>query len=188
MPRLTIKNVRLAFENIFAMSSVGDSAPAYSAKFIVPKDHPQIDEIRAAVNNAAKEKWEGNAPAVLAKLTKDGKMAWVEGDYLNKNGDPWDGFKGNFYLSTRNGGDNPTKPSVFSSNNQPIGPGEGVYGGCYVDASVDIYPQDSTQYGRRINCSLRGVRFAGKGEAFGGGQPASADEFGAPVETNEDFV
>lgn len=188
MPRLTIKNVRLAFENIFTMSSVGASDPAYSAKFIIPPDHPQVDEIRAAVKAAAKEKWEGKADTVLAMLAKDGKVAFAETDYLNKNGDPYDGFAGNFYLSTRNGGKTPTKPSAFASNNTPIGPGEGIYGGCYVDASVDIYPQDSTEYGRRINCSLRGVRFAAPGESFGGGAPASADEFGEPVETNVDFA
>jgi hypothetical protein len=34
------------------------------------------------------------------------------------------------------------------------------------------------KWGRRINCSLRGVMLTGEGENFGGGSaPASADEF-----------
>ena len=32
-------------------------------------------------------------------------------------------------------------------------------------------------YGKRVNASLRGVQFAGDGEAFGGGRPAEVDEF-----------
>ena len=33
------------------------------------------------------------------------------------------------------------------------------------------------KYGRRINCNLRGVMFAGEGPRFGGTAPAKADEF-----------
>lgn len=188
MPRMTLKNVRLAFGAIYAPKAFGDGDPAYGGKFIVPPDHPQIAELRAAVKAAAKEKWNEKADGVLAVLKKDNKIAWVEAPYLNKNGDPWDGFEGNFYLSTRNGGDTPTKPSAFAADNTPAGADSGIiYNGCYVDASVDIYPQDNA-YGRRVNCSLRGVRFAGPGESFGGGAPASADEFGAPTESAEDFA
>jgi len=43
---------------------------------------------------------------------------------------------------------------------------------------VDIWPQDN-KWGQRVNCTLRGVMFANDGENFGGGTPASADEFAA---------
>ena len=52
-----------------------------------------------------------------------------------------------------------------------------IYDGCRVNAKIEIWAQDN-KFGRRINCSLLGVMFAGEGENFGGGAaPASADDF-----------
>jgi len=180
MPRMTLKNVRGAFLAIYSPKAFGEGDPAYGGKFIVPPDHPQRPEIKAAMLQAAKDKWGDKAEAVLKVLIDDKKVCYLERTYTNQKGDVYDGFEGNFYLSARNGGDTPTKPSAFAADNSPAGPDSGIiYSGCYVDASVDIYAQDN-KFGRRINCSLRGVRFAGPGESFGGGAPASADEFGEP--------
>lgn len=188
MPRLTLKNVRLAFEAIYVPKSFGDGDPAYGARLIIPPDHPQVAEIEKAMLTAATDKWGDKAPNVLKMLVDDDKVAFHKKEYKNKKtGEAYDGFEGMFYIGARNGGDNPTKPTAFAADNTPASADSGIiYGGCYVDASLDIYPQDNT-FGRRINCSLRGVRFAAPGESFGGGQPASADEFGEPVE-NVDFA
>ena len=187
MPKLLIKNVRMAFPAIYEPEAFGDGDPAYGAKFIIPQSHPQLAEIRKAVVEAATEKWGEKAPGILALLKDDKKVAWVEGPYRNKNGDIYDGFEGMYHLSTRNGGKAPVKPSVFDQQNNRLTQADGVvYSGCYVDASVEFYAQDNG-YGRRINCSLRGVRKAADGDSFGGGNAASADEFGAPADL-EDFV
>jgi hypothetical protein len=185
--KMLIKNVRMAFPAIFEAEAFGDGDPAYGAKFIVPSNHPQLAEIRKEVIRAATEKWGEKGAGVLALLKDDKKVAWVEGPYRNKNGDIYDGFDNAFHLSTRNGGKAPVKPSVFDQHNRSVTQADGVvYSGCYVDASVEFYAQDNG-YGRRINCSLRGVRKAGDGDSFGGGGAASADEFGAPADV-EDFV
>lgn len=191
MPRLTLRRVRLAFPNIFTMGSVGDGEPAYGARFIIPPDHPQVKELDDAVAAAAKDKWGEKADTVLKMLIKDNRVAFLKEDYCNKKtGEPFDGFAGNFSLGARNGGDTPLKPSTLGADNQPITSEDGlIYGGAFVDASVEIYGQDN-QYGRRINCNLRGVRFVGHGDAFGGGTKATADDFGAPVTADnaDEFV
>lgn len=190
MPRMTLKDTRLAFDAIYVAKAFGENDPAFGGRFIVPPDHPQVAELEAAMLQAAKDKWGEKAEAVLKLLIEDNKVCFVKKTYRNKKtGDAYDGFEGNYYLGARNGGENPTKPSAFAADNSPAGADSGIiYGGCYVDASVDIYAQDN-KYGRRINCSLRGVRFSRKGNAFGGGAPASADEFGEPVEgAGSDFV
>jgi hypothetical protein len=51
-----------------------------------------------------------------------------------------------------------------------------IYSGCFVNAQIDIWAQDNG-FGKRINCTLAGVQFAADGDAFGGGRPASADDF-----------
>jgi hypothetical protein len=61
-----------------------------------------------------------------------------------------------------------------------------AFSGALVNASVEIWAQDN-KWGRRINCSLRGVMLTGEGENFGGGSsPASADEFAALAKAKAD--
>jgi len=183
--KLTIKNVRIAFPAVFQPQAVGDGEPAYGAKFIIPPDHPQIAEIRKAIETVAKAQWNDKAPSVLKLLLADKKVAFVEGPYLNKNGEPYDGFEGMFHLSSRSA---KTRPTAFDNANRPVSESDGlIYSGAYVDAAVEIYAQDN-KWGRRVNCGLRGVRFVNHGESFGGGAPASADDFGDPVDVDEDFV
>jgi len=183
--KLTLRNVRIAFPAIFSPQAVGDGEPAYGAKFIIPPDHPQIAEIRKAIETVAKNQWNEKATSVLKLLHSDKKVAWVEGPYLNKNGEPYDGFDGMFHLSSRSA---KTKPSAFDNANRTITEADGlIYSGAYVDANVEFYSQDN-KWGRRVNCGLRGVRFAGHGESFGGGAAASADDFGEPTALEDDFV
>ena len=189
--RITIQNVRLAFPALFHTESVGDGDPAYGGRFIIDPKDPQVKAIREAMLEAAKVKWKDKGPEVLNKLKEDKRVCFLEGEYTNKNGEPYDGFGGKFSLGTRNGGKAPTKPTAFNAANQPVTESDGlIYGGCYVDASVEFYAQDN-DFGRRLNCSLRGVRYRDRGDAFGGGPPASAGDFGEPLETAvgaEDFV
>jgi hypothetical protein len=184
MAKFLIKNARLSFPAIFQPQAFGEGDPAYSAKFIIDPKSPAAAQIRDAVTAAASEKWGEKAAGILKSLKEDKKVCFVEAPYRNKNGDTYDGFEGKFYLSARNAD---LKPTAFSASGQPVSEADGmIYAGCYVDASVEIYAQDN-KWGRRINCSLRGVRFAGHGDSFGGGTVATADEFG-PVAEFEDFV
>lgn len=193
MPKLTLKAVRLAFPSIFEMSSVGDGEPAYSGRFIIdPTNKEMVKAIDDAMAEAAKEKWKDQGPAILKKLIADGRVCFGKADYTNKSGEPYDGFEGMFHLGARNGKKKDgtyLKPTAFDNQNNPTGPDGGlIYGGAKVDASVEIYAQDNT-FGRRINCTLRGVRFVEHGASFGGGTAASSSEFGEPVEVAaEDFA
>lgn len=184
MAKLTLRNVRLAFPSIFEPTAFGDGEPAYSAKFIVDPKSPAAAQLREAVAEAALEKWNEKAAGILKGLKEDKKVAFVEAPYRNKNGEVYDGFNGMYYLSARNSN---LKPTAFSASGQPVTAADGViYGGCYVDAIVELYAQDN-KWGRRINCALRGVRFAGPGDSFGGGGAARADDFG-PVAEADEFV
>ena len=184
--RMTLKAVPIAFPAIFTPQAVGDSDPAYGAKYPIAKDHPQLDAIRKAIDDEAKAKWGDKWEAVLKKLREDKRVCFVEAPYCDKNGEPYAGFEDAYSLSTRNA---KTRPSAFGPNNNPIVEADGlIYSGAIVDAAIEIYAQDSTKWGRRINCTLRGVRYVGKGTAFSGGPPASADEFGEAVEQDDEFV
>jgi hypothetical protein len=62
---------------------------------------------------------------------------------------------------------------VIDRDTKPLTAADGrPYGGCFVDASVDIWAQDNS-WGKRINAKLRWVQFRGDGDAFSGGAPVS---------------
>jgi hypothetical protein len=177
--RILLKNVRLAFPNLWkATAPKGGGEAAFSASFIMPKDHPQIAELKAAFKSMAKDKWAAKGDATLKALEAADKLALHDGDSKAE----YEGFEGNQYVSSRG----KVRPSVFDGQRQELTEADGKpYSGCFVNASIELWAQDNS-YGKRINAQLRGVQFLRDGDAFaGGGHAADADEFddiAAPAE------
>lgn len=183
--RIKLKNVRIAFcQDLFKPGTFGGDPSAkatYSATFLIPKGDPQAEQIQKALLMVAKEKWQAKGDKKLKDLTAQDKVCLRDGDMK----DQYDGFEGCYYVKASSN----TKVSVFDQRLDPVTEESGVvYGGCYVNASIDLWAQKN-QWGERINASLRGVQKARDGDAFGAGSPASADEFEAIDDTgdNEDL-
>lgn len=170
--RILLKDARLAFPNLFEPTTVaGEGKPRYSATLLIPADHPQLDEIRKKIEAVAKEKWKDKAASTLTSLYKTGKVALHDGDEKAQ----YDGFPGNFFVAAASQESAP--PTVVDQLRQPLTPKSGKpYAGCYVNASLEFWAQDN-QWGKRINCTLRGVQFYKDGDSFSAGRPADADEF-----------
>lgn len=172
MPRILLKDVRLSFPNLFTPKAQkpGDK-PSCGASFLMPPDHPDVEKVRAAMAQAAKEKWGPKADAILDALVKQDRVCLHDGAMKALK---YDGYAGMLYVSARNQNpvdvrDRDPKVHLTESSGRP-------YAGCYVNALLDIYAQDNS-YGQRINATLVGVQFKRDGEAFAGGAPASDDEF-----------
>jgi hypothetical protein len=186
--RIMLKNVVLAFPALAEPQSFGEGEPAYGAKFPIRPNSEQQKAIEAAVLAEATEAWKDKADSVLKMLEEDGKVAFTKKVYRSKKtGEAYQGFDGAHYLSTRNA---KTQPTVFNQYGEELsGKGEieaKAFSGAVVNASVEIWAQDN-KWGRRINCSLRGVMLTGEGENFGGGSaPASADEFSGLAKAKAD--
>lgn len=170
--RIMLKNVRLAFPNLFEPSTVaGEGEPRYSAALILPTDHPQIKEIQAKIKAVATEKWKDKAEAQIKALEKTGKIALHDGDEKPN----YDGFPGNFFVSASAKAS--ARPTVIDTNKSALTDRDGkIYAGCYVNVSLDFWAQDNA-YGKRVNAQLRGVQFLRDGDAFSAGRPADSDEF-----------
>lgn len=177
--RIMLKNVVLAFPALAEPQSFGEGEPAYGAKFPIKPNSEQQKAIEAAILAEAKEQWKDKADSVISMLAEDNKLCFTKKVYRSKKtGEPYQGFDGAHYLSTRNA---KTQPTVFNQYGEEItGKGEierQAFSGAVVNASIEVWAQDN-KWGRRVNCSLRGVMLTGEGENFGGGSaPASADEF-----------
>lgn len=186
--RIMLKNVVLAFPALAEPQSFGEGEPAYGAKFPIKPNSEQQKAIEAAVLAEATEAWKDKADSVLKMLEEDGKVAFTKKIYRSKKtGEAYQGFDGAHYLSARNA---KTQPTVFNQYGEELsGKGEieaKAFSGAVVNASVEIWAQDN-KWGRRINCSLRGVMLTGEGENFGGGSaPASADEFASFAKAKAD--
>ena len=170
--RVMLSNVRLSFPNLFEAKTVaGEGAPRYSAALILEGDHPQLAAINKVIEAVATEKWNKSATPTLAGLRKTGKVALHDGDEKPQ----YDGFPGNWFISSSAKED--ARPTVIDANRTPLTAKDGKpYAGCYVNASVEFWAQDNA-YGKRVNCTLRGVQFLRDGDAFSAGRPAASDEF-----------
>jgi hypothetical protein len=186
--RILLKGVTLSFPAIAEPQAFGEGEPAYGAKFAIKPGSEHQKALEAAIIAEATEAWKDKAGGILKMLEEDGKIAFVKKVYRSKKtGEAYQGFEGMHYLSTRNA---KTQPSVYDQYREQLKTkGEierQAHSGAIVEASVEVWLQDN-KWGRRINCSLRGIKLTGEGENLGGGSsPASADEFSAPANAAPD--
>jgi len=183
-----LKGVTMAFPALAEPQAFGEGEPAYGAKFPITINGDHQKAIEAAMMAEAKEAWKDKADSVLAMLVEDGKVAFVKKVYRSKKtGEPYQGFEGTHVLSARNA---KSQPTVFNQYGEELSGKADIerqaFSGARVNASVEIWAQDN-KWGRRVNCSLRGVMLTGEGENFGGGSsPASADEFAGMAKAKAD--
>lgn len=176
--KVVLRDVRLAFgHGVFEPSSIGGGEPTFGCSFLMAKDHPAVKEISAAIQQVAKEKWQDKAAAMLAQLKATDKICLHDGETKAT----YDGYSGNLFVSASNR----SRPTVLNRDKTPLTQADGViYSGCYVNAVVDVWPQDN-KWGKRVNATLLGVQFVRDGEAFSGGASLSDDDFDV-VDAGED--
>ena len=178
MAKVMLKDVRLSFPDLFeAKSFDGMQDPKYGAHFLLEKEGEAYNAVVEAMKEVATEKWGKAADKAIATLTKQGKT------FLNDGNDKdYDGYADMYYISAKS----KTRPMVIDKDKTPLDSTDAKpYSGCYVNAAIEIWAQDNN-WGKRINCQLRGVQFFRDGEAFSGGGAASADEFDAFESEDDD--
>lgn len=168
MAVVKLKNVRLAFPDLFEAKSIDGGKARFGAVFLIEPGSPEHKAIVKAMVEVAEAQWPKKGKDMVEKLMAGDKTALRNGD----DKEDYDGFAGMRYLSAYNH----TRPTVLDRDRSPLTAQDGKpYAGCYVNASVDVWAQDN-KWGKRVNAQLRGVQFASDGDAFAGGV-ASDDEF-----------
>lgn len=196
MAIVQLKNVRLSFPDLFeAVQFEGKGPFSYRASFLQSEDQKvylqQPDKswkpttMAAVIATVAKEKWGAKADAVLKGIQGNNqKFCWTDGDAKD-----YDGYQGNYCLSASRGQDK-GRPIVMDTDKSPLTAADGKpYAGCFVNATVEIWPQDNS-FGKGMRATLRGVQFFKDGDAFSAGTPVSEDDFevvDAP-ETEDDIA
>jgi hypothetical protein len=173
MARFLLKDARLAYGHGLWKKSKPPKADA-SAKekfricLIVPKNHPQLPELRKIILDEMTAKFGAKAPAVLKAAEAQTKSCLRDGDTKSDS----DGFAGNLFISANS----ETRPTVYNKDRSAVSEDDDiVYSGCYVHASLNIYAFDNVSKGN--SAGLRGVQFVRDGDRFGAGGAADENEF-----------
>lgn len=185
--QVRLENVRLLYAAALFTPQKGPNGEGeakYSATFGFAPTHPAHAAIKAALKAAAESKWGAKAGEIFLMLKAGDKLCLHDGDAkANK-----EGYKGNLFVSASN----KLKPLVVDNKPAPgqtsvrvIEANEGrVYSGCYVNATIELWPQDN-KWGKRINASLMGVQFLRDGERLSGGGVASVEDYQAIPDADE---
>ncbi len=200
---IMLKNVRLSFSDTLFEAEKGDTIPKTGKN---AGKQPWRNSINLLMPDKDSDEGKTMRAAIIAKMKEAKDAQWgdkaddikIKGDRLAmRDGDEeeWQGYAGRFFVSASRtaygplDGNRPNRPyriigprkrkmedgtSRFPDVNE--GDAEAPYAGCYVNAKVRFWAQDSEEYGKRINCSIEAIQFAKDGEAFGGGSRTNVDD------------
>lgn len=167
---IMLVDVRLAFPEFWVAKKVNEQGKAaFSATFLFPPDHPNVERIKAGIAKTAQQKWGEKAGAILQALVAADKVCLHNGNSKSN----LEGYAGMLFVSARG----PMRPLVIDVDKSVLTEADGKpYSGCYVNAQIALWAQQNN-YGKRINAQLRGVQFLRDGDAFSGGGVSDPDEF-----------
>lgn len=187
--KVKLTNVRIAFVRSLtgdAEEYDGNGVFRHSATFLIEPGSANDKAIEAAFKAEALALWGKKADVMLEDIRpQSNKCCYQKGDKKD-----YEGFEGMMALTghrkKQDGrpllldcyADPETgKPARLMDNAGNWTPGkEGrIYGGCYVNAAVEIYAQAGKNPGMR--CGLMGVQFVKDGDSFGGASRAKEDDF-----------
>ena len=173
--KIKLNNVRLSFPSLFRKAQFNGEETKFEATLLISKDEQAdlITQIKNAIADKLKVDLKG------AKLAAD-KLCLKDGDEID-----YDGYAGTYSIKASN----KTRPMCINKDKSPITEDDNViYGGCYVNAIVELWAQNNA-YGKRINANLLAVQFAKDGDPFGdGGVTASLSDFDEVFDDSDPFA
>ena len=168
--RVTLSGVRLSYPHLFQARAIqaGDD-PKFGAAFLIPKTHPSVSDILAAIEAEKGAKWGASAPPAVKSTLYDGDTDPKHNTDSNNHG--------HYILNASSSQDQP--PTLVDTNLQKVINPTTFYAGCYVNADIGFYSYDKG-VSKGIAAGLNGVQFAADGERIDG-RPSAEDMFGAPA-------
>lgn len=175
--RIVLPMVRLSYPSLFQPTAMKGGKPKFSATLLLNKKE------HAAVIKKVEQLIE------RATLDKFGKKMTFKTDNVclhdgNEKAEK-DGYGDEvMYLVAKSD----TRPEVVDAALVRINEEDGkIYGGCYVDASVELFAYHHKESGSKgVSAQLRAVRFRKDGPSFGGGGPVKAEDEFEPVSADVD--
>lgn len=192
--KVKLNKVRLSFPDIFepVQFEAGKGPLNYRATFLMEPNSENHKGLLSATETIAKEEWKDKYKQVLDNAADDSKLRFL----VDGNKKAYDGYAGMIAVSALRGQEKgrplllDKKPKKDDGSDNVLTQADGKpYAGCYVNATLELWPQ-SNKWGRTIRAQLLAIQFHSDGDAFGAGSAkGSADEFEDLSETgSEDLV
>lgn len=178
--KVIIKDCRLSFVHAFTPAkplSGNDEDAKYSVSIIIPKDNPQLAEIRAAIEEATKDgiakKFGGKKPANL-------KIALRDGD-TDRPDDP--AYANAYFINATS----KNAPGILEPTKQRMTDQTHLYSGCYAHVVVNFYAYNANG-NKGIAAGLNNIMKTRDGDILAGAASAESDfaDFDTVVPTAND--
>ena len=180
-----LSNVRVSFPHIKAPHAVRQGMEAkYQIDLLMSQTDPGWAKLMERVQQAAQQKYGEHAQQMLQMINNDRmKRCYGAGEEKidKRTMQPYNGYAGNVYLAVKS----KNRPQIIKADGSEVDNTNDmaymqeagrIYGGCYVNAAVDIY---TSKQNDGIFGGLLGIQFAADGEPFGGdGVPDVSNMFG----------
>jgi hypothetical protein len=166
--KIVIKNVRLSYFYAFhgkvsdRPKPNGEAQMVYSTNVLIPKTHPQVPDIIAAINAAKEAKKEMLGKGAVKSPLLDGD-AKEDGDYKYMGEEN----RGHYILRASN---YTRRPKLVDQQKQEITNPDLLYSGCYANVLIDFYAY-SAEGGKNkgISPGLEAIQKKRDGERLDGG-------------------
>lgn len=188
--KLTLKNVRLSYANIWEPKENPNGDLKYSASLIISKnDKKQVAEIKKAIE-AAKNEGKAKLANKNGKIPPNVKIPLRDGDTDRFDDEAYEGC---YFINANSN----TAPKIVDRKIKPILDRSEVYSGCYANVSVNFYAY-KMDAGSGIAAGLGNIQKVKDGEPLGGASNPENDfevldddefesEFGEEVDDNEEM-
>jgi hypothetical protein len=191
--RIIVRNARIGYADGLNVARIAktktpnpNAKPMFSSVFFIPKsDTAAVAAIQAAMWAAVQAKFGQQAEAKWRQIMANNKTPLKDGDLkFNQQGEPMDGFAGNYYIQANAKQDRP--PLLLDL--YETAPGSGIpaklerpqnriYSGCHVNVELNLWGYDNGADG--IGGDIVVVQFAADGDQFSGGGAPDMGAFGA---------
>lgn len=156
--KIKLNNVRLSFPSVWHKKvwQNSNNKSRYEATFILNKitHAKEIEEIKKEIKSLL----DINNITISNPLTH----CLRDGDFVIPNVDPIPEYKGSFSLKTTSD----KRVTIVNKNKTPLTEDDNlIYGGCYVNAYVYLYPYNNPM-GKGVSASFLGIQYVSKGEPF----------------------
>lgn len=160
---LTINNVRFSYVKVFGPGEERENGGrSWSASLLIPKDHPQLEEIRATIKKVVTDNPDVLSGGGIKSCLLNGDAKDEEtGEYKYTDAT----VRGHFFIRAANYN---RRPSVVDANVEPILDPEQFFSGCFGNAHINFYPYDQ-KVNKGVSAGLEAIQMTRKGERLGAG-------------------